>query len=130
MTALPTHQPGFEPMPLAEMHNLRKLSTPFPTTIPPGVTLVSFESFETSSAIIFVDESDERVDPDKDSEELDGMGIVVTLLPTHAKPDAHGITGRRKKKRKAQAVLSGSARRPWWDVWEDHESVRRKLYDS
>ena len=85
-------------MPLDEMHNLRNLSTPFPTVIPPGITPVSFDNFETSSAIVFVDESDERVDPDKDSEELDGMGIVVTLLPTHAKPDAHGITGRRKKK--------------------------------
>lgn len=127
MTALPTHAPGFEPMPLSEIRNLRNLDPPFPNTVPTGITLLSFTKFQASSSIIYVDENDERVIPD---DERDGLGVAVVQLPTHAKPEANGIIGKRRKKRKAQVLSGTGVRRPWWEVWEDHESVRRKLYDQ
>ncbi|KZV66969.1 hypothetical protein PENSPDRAFT_654492 [Peniophora sp. CONT] len=126
MTALPAHAPGFEPMPLPEIRNLRNLDPPFPSTVPTGMTLLSFTDFQASSSIIYVDENDERVIPD---DEHDGLGVAVVQLPTHAKPEANGIIGKRRKKRKAQVLSGTGVRRPWWEVWEDHESVRRKLYD-
>ena len=84
---------------------------PFPST--EGKNVIPFKDFKPTGIQITLDE---------DEEEVDGLGIpTVTLRVTHdidkEKP---------KKKKKRTAALDGAqvANLPWYEEWEEAESLR------
>ncbi|KZV64579.1 hypothetical protein PENSPDRAFT_757170 [Peniophora sp. CONT] len=125
MTTLPAERPWHQPLSSEQARALRFPPIPEP---PAGVDIVSFEAFVPSGINVPVDEADDMIEPDEDYEEFDALGVATLALPSHKK-DHHSLANRLKK-RKAPKNKDTSTRSTWWEVWDETESVRRKIYDQ
>ena len=120
MTALPS-SPDYRPLAPSQRF------PPIPGA-PDGVNIVSFDDFAPSGIEVPVDEIGDMIEPDERYEEHDALGIATAVLPSHKK-DHHSLMNRRKKL-VAPSEKNPSARNAWWDVWDETESVRKKLYNQ